>query len=189
MRYEQRKNIVTTTFVNTERNNENTERNNGNTETKTENFRTKIKNLMTEHALLKKQHVLLLRRDHDSSEQRTKEIIFSTITQLAEQYVKLDEPIDDTIVSQVAEKSAFTIEHETTLPESSEKLSAMQGDTQIDVARLAAMTKYMVQATTESNYAVEKHSVFGKFQSKTNILIFTFDSSVKYLTRLFDKKC
>lgn len=156
-------------FVNTERNNENTE-------TKTENFGTKIKNLMTEHALLRKPQDLLLGRDHDSSEQRTKEIILLTITQLAEQYVKLDEPFDNTNVSQVAEKIAFAIEHESTLPESAEKSSVMQRDTQIDV-----------RATTESKYVVEKNSVFGKFHSKTNIVISIFEFSVKYLTRLFDK--
>lgn len=179
MNYEQRKNIGTTFEIteannkSTKTNNENIEKNNENTETKTENFRTKIKNLI-EHALLKKPHDLLLKKDHDSSEQRTKQIILSTITQLAEQYTKLDELTDDTIVSQVAVKSAFAIDHEYTRPERADESSVMQEDPPIDE-----------RATTETNNVAEKRSLFGKLHNKTNIFISIFDSSVKYLTSRF----
>lgn len=88
-----------------------------NIETRNENIQTKFKNLMTEHALLKESYDLL-RKNHDSSEQRTKQIILSVMKQLAEPYMTLDKPIDDTIVFQVAAKSSFAINHESTLLES-----------------------------------------------------------------------
>lgn len=148
MSYDQRKNVGKT-FENSETKYEYTK-------TKNEKIETKIKNLMTEHALLKESYDLL-RKNHDSSEQRTKQMILSVMKQLAQHYMALDKPNDDNnmIINQVVAKSAFATNHKSTLLESMDKASVMQGGARSDV-----------KSTTESNNRW-KRSVFGKFHNKT----------------------